>query len=59
MNPEKKNDKIGLERLEGIIQKNIGAFYDTGRALMEIKSRGIPGYEKEIELWEKLTGEKQ
>jgi len=28
-----------LERLEGIIQKNIGAFYEVGRALMEIRDK--------------------
>jgi hypothetical protein len=35
------NDKADLERLEGVIQKNIGAFYDTGRALMEIRDREL------------------
>lgn len=28
-----------LERLEGIIQKNLGSFLDMGRALMEIRDR--------------------
>jgi hypothetical protein len=30
-----------LERLEGVIQKNIGAFYEVGRALMEIRDKGL------------------
>lgn len=29
-----------LERLEGVIQKNLGAFYEVGRALAEIRDRG-------------------
>jgi hypothetical protein len=33
-------NKTELERLEGVIQKNIGAFYDVGRALMEIRDQG-------------------
>jgi len=41
-----------LERLEGVIQKNLGSFYEMGRALMEIrdgelynKVRGIENFE--------------
>ena len=30
-----------LEQLEGVIQKNIGAFYEVGRALMEIRDKGL------------------
>jgi len=30
-----------LERLEGIIKTNIGAFYEVGRALMEIRDKGF------------------
>jgi hypothetical protein len=30
-----------LERLEGIIKTNIGAFYEVGRALMEIRDKGL------------------
>jgi hypothetical protein len=48
-------DKQELERLEGIIQNNVGAFYEMGRALMEIEKMGVPGYEKEMALWKKLT----
>lgn len=32
------HNKQELERLEGIIQKNIGAFYEVGRALMTIRN---------------------
>jgi hypothetical protein len=34
-------DNQDLVRLEGIIQKNIGAFYEVGRALMEIRDREL------------------
>jgi len=34
-------DRKDLERLEGVIQKNIGAFYEVGRALMEIRDREL------------------
>lgn len=34
-------DKQDLERLECVIQKNIGSFYEVGRALMEIRDREI------------------
>lgn len=34
-------DKQELERLEGVIQKNIGAFYEVGRALMQIRDREL------------------
>ena len=38
-----------LERLEGIIQKNIGSFYEVGHALAEIRDQGyyrdVLGYE--------------
>lgn len=30
---------VELEQLESIIQKNIGAFYEVGRALMDIRAR--------------------
>jgi hypothetical protein len=30
-----------LEQLEGVIQRNIGAFYEVGRALMEIRDKGL------------------
>lgn len=30
-----------LEQLENVIQKNIGAFYEVGRALMEIRDKGL------------------
>lgn len=33
-------NKTEMERLEGVIQKNIGAFYEVGRALMEIRDKG-------------------
>lgn len=33
-----------LEQLEGVIQKNIGAFYEVGRALMEIRDKGLYRY---------------
>lgn len=33
-------NKSEMERLEGVIQKNIGAFYEVGRALMEIRDQG-------------------
>jgi hypothetical protein len=33
-------DKQELERLEEVIQKNIGAFYEVGRALMKIRDQG-------------------
>jgi hypothetical protein len=32
---------VELEQLEGVIQKNIGAFYEVGRALMEIRDKGL------------------
>jgi hypothetical protein len=45
-------NKQELERLEGIIQKNIGSFYEVGRSLAEIrdqelysKVRGIANFE--------------
>lgn len=42
-------NKQELERLEGIIQKNIGAFYEVGRALMAIRDgqlyRDVLGFE--------------
>jgi hypothetical protein len=34
-------DTADLERMEGIIKTNIGAFYDVGRALMEIRDREL------------------
>lgn len=34
-------DKKDLERLEGIISKNIQSFYEVGRALMEIRDREL------------------
>jgi len=38
-----------LDRLEGIIRQNLTAFYEVGRALMEIRDRGlyrdVKGYE--------------
>ena len=34
-------NKQELERLEGIIQKNIGAFYEVGKALMEIRNQDL------------------
>lgn len=41
-------NKQELERLEGIIQKNIGAFYEVGRALIQIRDdelyRDVLGY---------------
>ena len=49
-------DKQDLERLEGIIEKGMQTFYEVGKALTEIKTRGIARYEQEIELWEKLIG---
>ena len=33
-------NKQELERLEGVIQENIGAFYEVGRALMKIRDQG-------------------
>ena len=30
-----------LDELEAVIQKNIGAFYEVGRALMEIRDSGL------------------
>lgn len=33
-------NKIELERLEKIIQKNLQSFYEVGRALMEIRDQG-------------------
>lgn len=32
---------IELEQLENVIKQNIGAFYEVGRALMEIRDRGL------------------
>lgn len=34
-------DKDDMERLETVIRTNIGAFYDVGRALMEIRDREL------------------
>lgn len=34
-----KQNEQELVRLEGVIQKNIGAFYEVGRALMEIRDK--------------------
>jgi hypothetical protein len=34
-------DKTALERLEGVIKTNIGAFYEVGRALMEIRDKEL------------------
>jgi len=39
-----KENATELERLEGIIQQNIGGFYEAGRALMEIRDGKL--YEK-------------
>jgi len=33
-------DREELERLEGIIEKNLQSFYEVGRALMEIRDKG-------------------
>ena len=32
---------VELEQLETVIKQNIGAFYEVGRALMEIRDRGL------------------
>ena len=32
---------VALEQLENIIKRNIGAFYEVGRALMEIRDKGL------------------
>ena len=32
---------VELEQLENVIKQNIGAFYEVGRALMEIRDRGL------------------
>lgn len=34
-------NSVALEELENTIKKNIGAFYEVGRALMEIRDRGL------------------
>jgi len=34
-------DKNDLERLEGVINRNLQSFYDVGRALMEIRDREL------------------
>lgn len=34
-----KENTTELERLEGIIQQNIGGFYEVGRALMDIRDK--------------------
>jgi hypothetical protein len=34
-------DKQELERLEGVIRKNFGAFYEVGRALIEIRDNEL------------------
>jgi hypothetical protein len=34
-------DKADLERLEGIIHKNLQSFYEVGRALMEIRDKEL------------------
>jgi len=34
-------DKNDLERLEGVIHKNLQSFYEVGRALMEIRNREL------------------
>lgn len=36
-----KKNSVELEQLENVIKKNIGAFYEVGRALMEIRDRGL------------------
>ncbi|MFA5409382.1 MAG: hypothetical protein WC343_11480 [Bacilli bacterium] len=54
MNPTVIDTGKELERLEGVIRKNLAAFYEVGRALEEIEKHGISGYEKEIELWKQL-----
>ncbi len=35
-----KKNSVELEQLENVIKKNIGAFYEVGRALMEIRDKG-------------------
>lgn len=47
-----------LERFESEMREDNHAFYRFGGNLMKIKAQGKPGYEKEIELWEKLMEEK-
>lgn len=34
-------NSVALEELENTIKKNIGAFYEVGRALMEIRDKGL------------------
>lgn len=34
-------NSVELEQLENVIKQNIGAFYEVGRALMEIRDRGL------------------
>ena len=34
-------DRQDLERLEGVIQRNLQSFYEVGRALMEIRDREL------------------
>jgi len=34
-------DQIDLERLEGVIHKNLQAFYAVGRALMDIRDKEL------------------
>jgi hypothetical protein len=34
-------DREELDRLEGVIQKSIGAFYEVGRALMQIRDKEL------------------
>lgn len=41
MQPVITKNKLDLERLETVIKTNIGAFYDVGRALMEIRDKGL------------------
>lgn len=36
-----KKNSVELEQLENVIKKNIGAFYEVGRALMEIRDKGL------------------
>ncbi len=35
------NNKNDFERLENVIQKNLQSFYEVGKALMEIRDRGL------------------
>lgn len=49
-------NKERLDYLEGIIQSGLQSFFEVGK---KIKAKGLTGYEKEMEIWETLFGNKE